>query len=96
MMGNAPRIAAEKTNDWNLEQAVREPEKNVSTDLQLLMTDTANHTTLLKTVVCLERQQHEIIPEAYQTQRKQLSSRFGPVFLEDETIVPKNLISEPH
>ena len=32
-MGHASRIAAEK-NDWNLEQAVRETQKNFSTDLQ--------------------------------------------------------------
>ena len=32
-MGHAPRIVAEEQNDWNLEQAVRETEKNFSTDL---------------------------------------------------------------
>ena len=30
-MGHAPRIAAEEQNDWNLEQAARETEKNFST-----------------------------------------------------------------
>ena len=55
------------------------------------MTETTNDPTLLKTLVCLERQQHELIPEEYQTHRKKLSSRFGLVFIEDKTIVPKNL-----
>ena len=32
-MGHAPRIAAEEQNEWNLEQAVRETEKNFSTDI---------------------------------------------------------------
>ena len=41
-MGQAPRIEAEEQNDWNLEQAVRETEKEFSTDLQLLMTETTN------------------------------------------------------
>ena len=47
-MGHAPRISAEEKNDWNLEQAVRETEKNFSTDLQLLMNETTNDPNLLK------------------------------------------------
>ena len=86
-MGHAPRIAA----DWNLEQAVRETEKNFSTDIQLLMNETTNDPNLLKTLVCLERQQHEMIPEEYQMYRRKLSSRFGLVSMEDRIIVPKHL-----
>ena len=74
-----------------VEQAVRETEKNFSTDLQLLMTETTNDPSLLKTLVCLERQQHEMIPDEYQMVRRKLSSRFGLVFMEDRIIVPKNL-----
>ena len=90
-MGHAPKITAEEQNDWNLEQAVRETEKKFSTDLQLLMTETTNDASLLKTLVCLERQQHELIPEEYLPVRKKLSSRFGLVFMEDKIVVPKNL-----
>ena len=90
-MGHAPRIAAQEEINWDLEQAVRETEKNFSTDLQLLVTETTNDPILLKTLVCLERQQHELIPEEYKMHRKQLSSRFGLVFIEDKIIVPKNL-----
>ena len=43
-----------------------------ATDLQLLMTETTNGPNLLKTLVCLERQQHEMIPEEYQTHRRKL------------------------
>ena len=68
-MGHAPKIAAEEQNDWNLEQAVRETEKNLSTDLQLLMTETTNDPNLPNTLACLERQQHEIIPDEYQIHR---------------------------
>ena len=67
-MGHAPRITAEEENNWELEQAVRETDKNFSTHLQLLMTENTNDPTLVKTLVCLERQQHEVIPEKYQTQ----------------------------
>ena len=90
-MGHAPRIAAQEENNRDLEQAVRETEKNFSMELQSLMTETTNDPTLLKTLVCLERQQHELIPEEYQTHRKKLSSRLGLVFIEDKIIVPKNL-----
>ena len=67
----------------------RETEKNFSTDLQLLMTETTNDPTLLKTLVSLELQQHELIPEEYQMHKRKLSSRFGLVFIEDKIIVPK-------
>ena len=90
-MGHAPKVAALDENTWDLEQAVRETEKNFSTDLQLLMTKTTNDPTLLKTLVSLERQQHELIPEEYQMDKRKLSSRFGLVFIEDKIIVPKNL-----
>ena len=55
------------------------------------MTETTNDPILLKTFVCLERQQHELIPEEYQTHRKKLSIRFGLVFIENKIFVPKNL-----
>ena len=90
-MGHALKIAALDENTWDLEQAVQETEKNFSTDLQLLMTETTNDPTLLKTLVSLERQQHELIPEEYQMHKRKLSSRFGLVFIEDKIIVPKNL-----
>ena len=90
-MGQAQKIAAGKQNDWNQEQTVRETDTKVSTDLQQLMTETTNDVNLLKTLVCLERQQHELIPEEYQIFRRKLSSRFGLVFMEDRIIVLKNL-----
>ena len=90
-MGHAPRTTAEEPNDWDLGNAVRESEKNFSTELQLLMTETTNDPTLLKMLVCLERQQQDNIPEEYQPIRKKLSTRYGLVFYEDRIIVPKTL-----
>ena len=55
------------------------------------MTETTNDASLLKTLVCLERQQHELIPKEYLPVRRKLSSRFGFVFMEDKIVVPKNL-----
>ena len=55
------------------------------------MTETTNYPSLLKTLVCLERQQHELIPAEYLAHKKKLSSRFGLVFIEGKIIVPKNL-----
>ena len=65
--------------------------KQFATDLQLLMTETTNYPNLLKTLVFLERQQHDNIPEEYSIYKKKLSSRYGLVFHEDKIIVPKNL-----
>ena len=89
-MGHAPKIAARQDNHCDLEQAVRETEKN-STDLQLLKTDSTNDPTLLQTLVRLGRQQHELIRDDYQPHKKKLSSRFALVFIQDKIIVPKNL-----
>ena len=90
-MGHAPKIAAQEENNSDLAQAVRETERNFSTDLQLLMNETTNDPTLLKTLVCRERQQHDQIPDEYLPYKKRLSSQFGLVFIEDKFIVPKNL-----
>ena len=90
-MGHAPKVDAIKQNNWDLGNAVRETEKQFATDLQLLMTETTNDPSLLKTLVCLERQQHDIIPEEYSIYKKELSSRCGLAFYEDKIIVPKNL-----
>ena len=90
-MGHAPKIAAQEENNWDLAQAVRETERNFSTNLQLLMNETTNDPTLLKTLICLERQQHDQIPDEYLPHKKRLSSRFGLVFIEDKIIVRKKL-----
>ena len=74
-MGHAPKVDAEEPNDWGLENAVRETEKQFSTDLQLLITETTENPSLLKSLVCLERQQHENIPDEYSLYRKKLSTR---------------------
>ena len=55
------------------------------------MTETTNDPNVMKTLVCLQRQQHELVPEEDQAHRKKLSSRFGFVFIEDKIIGPKNL-----
>ena len=78
-MGHAPRTTAEEPNDWDLGNAVRESETSFSTDLQLLMTETTNNPTLLKTLVCLERQQLDNIPEEYLSSKGKLSTRYGSV-----------------
>ena len=88
-MGHAPKVDAIEQNNWDLGIAVRETKKQFATDLQLLMTETTNDPSLLKTLVCLERQQHDNIPEEYSIYQKKLSSRYGLVFYEDKIIVLK-------
>ena len=90
-MGHAPRVQALEQNSWDLEQTVRETEKEFATYLQLLMTETTNDPKLLKTLVCLERQQYDNIPDEYNLYKKKLSTCYGLVFFEDKIIVPINL-----
>ena len=90
-MGHAPKVQALEQNNWDLENNVRETEKEFATDLQLLMTETTNDPKLLKTLVCLERQQYDNIPDEYCLYKKKLSTRYGLVFFEDKITVPLNL-----
>ena len=55
------------------------------------MTETTNDPKLLKTLVCLERQQYDNIPDEYSLYKKKLSTRYGLVFFEDKIIVIVNL-----
>ena len=48
-LGHAPKLDAEEPNVWDLGNAVRETEKQFAKELQLLMTETINDTSLLKT-----------------------------------------------
>ena len=86
-MVHAPEMDTEEPNNWDLGNAARDTEKQFATDLQLLMTETTNDPSLLRTVVCLERQQHDKIPEDFSPYRKKLSSRYGMVFYEDKIII---------
>ena len=90
-MGPAPKVNAEESNSWELRNAVRETEKNFSTDIQLLMTETTNDHNLLKTLVCLERQQYENMLEEYIFYKKNLSTGYGLVLYEDQIMIYKNL-----
>ena len=90
-MGQAPKVQALEQNNWDLENTVRETEKEFATDLQLLMSETTNDPKLLKTLVCLERQQYDNIPVEYSLYKKKLSTRYGLVFFEDKIILPLNL-----
>ena len=49
-MGHAQKVIAQEDNKWDLEQPVRETEKTFSSYLQLLMDQTKNDPTLLKTL----------------------------------------------
>ena len=46
---------------------------------------------LLKTLVCLERQQHEQIPPEMKLYKKKISTRFGLLFFEDKIVVPERM-----
>ena len=88
---HAPKVDSEEQNNWELGNAVKETEKNFSTYLQLLMSERTIDPSLLRTLVCLERQQYDNIPREYTAYKKKLSTRHGLVFYEDRIIVPKNL-----
>ena len=85
MMRHAPKMDAEEPNDCDLENAVEETEKDFSSVLHLLMTETTNYPSLFKILVCLERQLHENMPVENLLYKKKLSTRYGLVPYEDWT-----------
>ena len=73
-MGHAQNVQALEQDNWDLENIVRETEKEFATELRLLMTETTNNPKLLKTLVCLERQQNDIIPDEYSLYKKTVNT----------------------
>ena len=90
-MGLVSKVDPEEHITWDLGNAVKATEKHFATDLQLLKTETTNDPSLLKTPVCLERQQHDKMPDEDFLYKQKLSTRYGLVFYEDWILVPKNL-----
>ena len=58
-------------------------QKEIATDLLLPMTETTNDSELLKTPVCLERQQYENIPDEYSQCKRKLKIRTGILWREN-------------
>ena len=88
-MGKASKI--QNNTDWDLEETIRQAEQKFSTGLKTISKETTNDEKLIKTLVCLERQTPNQIPEEYQSYKKNLSTRFGVNFYDDKIIIPKAL-----
>ena len=69
-MGDAPEVDAEEHNNLDLGNAVREPEEQFGMDQKLLMRETTNDPSRLKTLVCLERQEHDNMTDEYSSTRR--------------------------
>ena len=78
-------------DQWDLEETVTQLEQKISTDLRTIAHETTNDQKLLKTLVCLERRNVEEILDKYKDHKKKPSTRFGVVFYDDKTVVPKLL-----
>ena len=76
---------------WDLEETVRQVEQNFSTDVRTIVDKTTKDDKLLKTLVCLERQNPETLPDEYKDHKKNLSTRFWVVFYDDQIMLPKPL-----
>ena len=88
-MGQASHVQEE--NKWDLEETIRQAEQKFATDLRTIVKETTNDEKLLKTLLCLERRTLEQVPEENKSYQKQLSTRFGVVFYDDRSIIPKYL-----
>ena len=88
-MGQASHV--QNNDEWNLEETLRQAEQMFASDLKTIATETTNDDKLLKTQVCLGRKTVNQIPEEYKQYIKNLSTRFGLMFFDDEILIPKNL-----
>ena len=97
-MGKASKI--QTSSDWDLKETVRQVDQKFATGLKTVAGETTNEEKLFKTVVCIERNTMEQIPEEYKGYTKHLSTRFSVVFYDDKIIIPQTLrrtiITLPH
>ena len=93
-MGQAPIVDSADGEVWKMDKTVQEVKKNFSsTDLTLLIKETAKDETLVETLILLRKtiSRFDDIPEDYRMFKKKLSTRFGLVFFEDNIILPRGL-----
>ena len=88
-MGRANHV--QDTEECNFEETIRHTEQKFSMDVGTIAIETTNDENLLKSLVGLERQTLNQIPEEYKPYTTNLSTRFGVVFYKDKIIVPRNL-----
>ena len=89
-MGQASKVHDDPT--WDLEETVRQVEQKFATDLKKTITgETTNDEKLLKTLVWLEIQTPQQVPNEYKEHHKHLSTRFGIVFYDDKKEIPRAL-----
>ena len=89
-MGHVSKILSIESNNWDLEDTVRETKGEFATDLQILMTETTNDSKLLSTLECLETQQYNNAPKNIQ---RKLSKRYELLFYEETFVVPIDVIT---
>ena len=88
-MGTASKLQYD--NQWDLEETVSQVEQKYSTDLRTTADEPTNDDKFLKTLVCMVRQNFEQLPCKYKDHKKNLLTRFGVVFYDDNIVVPKPL-----
>ena len=67
-MSYPPRVQATDFNNWDLENIVTETERFFFN--RFALATGRNYPKLWKTMECLEKQQHELIPEEYSQYKK--------------------------
>ena len=73
------------------EDNVREAELRFMADLRTIIKETSRDREMIATMIGLEKGDENSIPDTYFRQYKQLSTRWGIIFLDDRIIIPSGM-----
>ena len=80
----------EKKNP-QMEDNVRKAEFDFMADIRTIIKETGRDRELIATIIALENRDETKVPENYSRQFRQLSTRWGIVFLDDRIIIPSGM-----
>ncbi|MEL7079763.1 MAG: integrase zinc binding domain-containing protein, partial [Cyanobacteria bacterium J06582_2] len=74
-----------------MEENPRESELSFLADLRTIIKETSRDQDMIATIIGLETKDETKIPDTYSRQYKQLSTRWGIVFLDDRIVIPTGM-----
>ena len=80
-----------KNKHTQMEDNVRKAEFKFMADLRTIIKETGRDRELIATIIAIENKDETKAPETYSRQFRQLSTRWGIVFLDDRIIIPSGM-----
>ena len=87
-------IETPKRKSEEMEENLRRAELTYMTDLQTIIRETNRDKALIATVMGIETEDENIIPDEFYRVAKRLSTRWGIVFMDDRVVIPIGIREE--